>query len=129
MRADPTDAERKLWYLLRDRRLGHIKWRRQHVIDDRYIVDFVSFEHRLIIEADGSQHADNRTDIVRDAYLASQGLTVLRFWNSDVLTNLEGVAVSILEAVKSSGAQLRGIPLPCPLPQGERGSSGADINA
>ena len=112
MRANPTDAERKLWYLLRDRRLDQLKWRRQFIVDDRYIVDFLCFSHRLIIEADGSQHADNRDDAKRDNWLKAQGFSMLRFWNSDVLKNIEGVADAILAAVESFGAQTRATPHP-----------------
>ena len=107
MRANPTDAERKLWHLLRDRRLDYLKWRRQFIVDDRYIVDFACLSHRLIIEADGSQHADSREDAQRDDWLKSQGFTILRFWNSDVLTNIAGVADAIIAAVESFGAQTR----------------------
>jgi very-short-patch-repair endonuclease len=112
MRANPTDAERKLWYLLRDRRFEHLKWRRQFIVDDRYIVDFACLAHRLIIEADGSQHADSREDALRDDWLKSQGFTMLRFWNSDVLTNIAGVADAIMAAVESFGAQMRATPHP-----------------
>jgi very-short-patch-repair endonuclease len=119
MRANPTDAERKLWYLLRDKRLGELKWRRQEIIDDRYILDFVCYEHRLIVEADGSQHAESADDIERDAWLVEQGFKVMRFWNGDILTNIEGVAESILHAVGILGAQTCADPTPIPLPQGE----------
>ncbi len=112
MRANPTDAERKLWHLLRDRRLDHLKWRRQFIVDDRYIVDFACLAHRLIIEADGSHHADNREDTRRDDWLKSQGFAVLRFWNSDVLTNIAGVAEAIMAFVESFGAQTRATPHP-----------------
>ena len=125
MRANPTDCERKLWALLRDRRLGAVRWRRQEVIDDRYNVDFVSYAHRLIVEADGSQHAESRSDRERDIWLEEQGFTVLRFWNSAIASNIEGVAEAILAAVQSSAAQTRGDPTPFPLPQGEGGLGGS----
>ena len=112
MRANPTDAERQLWHLLRDRRLEHLKWRRQFIVDDRYIVDFACLTHRLIIEADGSQHADSREDAQRDDWLKSQGFTILRFWNNDVLSNIAGVADAIMAAVESFGAQTRATPHP-----------------
>jgi very-short-patch-repair endonuclease len=110
MRREPTDAERKLWQMLRGKRLQGFKFKRQQPID-RYIADFVCFERRLIIEADGGQHAGG-ADAERDAYLTSQGFTVLHFWNNDILTNPEGVATAILAAPAP--------PLPNPLPQGER---------
>ncbi len=112
MRANPTDAERKLWHLLRDRRLEHLKWRRQFIVDDRCIVDFVCLSQRLIIEADGSQHADSRDDARRDDWLKSQGFSILRFWNGDVLANIAGVADTIIAAVESFGAQTRATPHP-----------------
>jgi very-short-patch-repair endonuclease len=67
-----------------------VKFRRQHVVAP-YIVDFVSLERWLIVEADGSQHADNIADRRRDAYLLRLGFRVLRFWNNDVLENHSGV--------------------------------------
>jgi very-short-patch-repair endonuclease len=112
MRANPTDAERKLWHLLRDRRLEDLKWRRQFIVDDRYIVDFACLSHRLIIEADGGQHADSREDAQRDDWLKAQGFTILRFWNNDLLTNIAGFADAIMAAVESFGAQTRATPHP-----------------
>jgi very-short-patch-repair endonuclease len=120
MRANPTDAERKLWYILRDKRLNGLRWRRQQVIDDRYIVDFICFEYRVIIEADGSQHAENEADVARDSWLNEQGFKVLRFWNADILNNMEGVVETIIAAVQNNAAQTCGDPTPNPLPQGER---------
>lgn len=90
MRREPTDAERRMWRLLRDRRLGSFKFRRQEQLG-RYIVDFVCFDRKLIVEVDGSQHADNAYDAERDAWLRSRGFDVLRFWNNDVVTNSSGV--------------------------------------
>jgi len=90
MRANPTLAERRLWAMLRDRRMPAAKFRRQHVIAP-YIVDFACLERRLIVEADGSQHADSVSDRQRDAYLGRLGFRVLRFWNNDVLENATGV--------------------------------------
>jgi very-short-patch-repair endonuclease len=84
MRTDQTDAEAKLWRLLRGRRLSHLKFRRQVPIG-KYIVDFVCFERRLIVEADGSQHAESRHDQQRDAWLVERGFTIVRFWNVEIL--------------------------------------------
>ncbi|WP_295490952.1 endonuclease domain-containing protein [Sphingorhabdus sp. EL138] len=120
MRANPTVAERKLWYILRDKRLNGLRWRRQQVIDDRYIVDFICFEHRVIIEADGSQHAENDMDAARDTWLKQQGFTVLRFWNADIFNNMESVVETIIAALQNNAAQTCGDPTPNPLPQGER---------
>ena len=83
-----------LWSILRDKRLTNSLVRRQ-VINDRYIVDFISFDHRLIVEADGCQHAESEYDEWRDAYLKQQGFIVLRFWNSDILNDSDGVTEAI----------------------------------
>jgi 2-isopropylmalate synthase len=95
MRGAPTDAELRLWRLLRDRRLNGFKFRRQVPIGP-YIVDFLCVGARLIVEADGSQHAESHRDQVRDVYLASQGWKVLRFWNPDILRNRESVLDTIV---------------------------------
>jgi len=93
-----TDAERKLWYALRDRRFAEFKFRRQVPIG-RFIVDFVCFEARLVIEVDGGQHADNLQDQYRDRWFAANNFRVLRFWNNEVLANLEGVMTVLAEAL------------------------------
>ena len=98
MRQNPTDAERRLWSVLRAKRLGGYKFKRQQRLD-WYIVDFVNFQHRLIIEADGSQHADS-ADAKRDGWLRSQGFTVLRFWNNDILARSEIVSDAIWNALQ-----------------------------
>src|SRR3546814_18592896 len=117
MRSNPTDAERRLWSILRTGRLEGLRWRRQEIIDDLYIADFICFEHRLIVEADGGQHAENAYDANRDTYLTAQAFRILRFWNNDVLTNSDGVADAILDAIDSSGAQPRAEPSPPPPPR------------
>ncbi len=121
LRRDATDAECRLWSMLRGRQIGNAKFRRQQPIGP-FIVDFVCLEHRLIIEADGSQHGESPHDSVHDAYLRHQGIAVLRFWNYDILTNDEGVADMILaEMARIEGGQSL-LPLsPTPLPRGERG--------
>ncbi len=100
MRANPTDVEKRLWSILRAKRLCDYKFKRQVVIDS-YIADFVNFEHRVIIEADGSHHADNIYDEKRDAYLKHQGFKVIRFWNKDALKETAAVAEAILHALTS----------------------------
>jgi very-short-patch-repair endonuclease len=98
MRAHPTEAEKRLWSILRDRRLARHKFRRQQIIEP-YIVDFVCFAHRLIIEADGSQHADNKDDLRRDAWLRGHGFRILRFWNNQVLGDTASVSSAIFAAL------------------------------
>jgi very-short-patch-repair endonuclease len=105
-----TPQEVKLLTKLRELKALGFKFRRQAPIG-RYIVDFVSFRSRLVIEADGGQHGLPRTaltDQVRDAFLLAQGFRVLRFWNSDVDENLTGVMESILAALNQTppGASL-----------------------
>ena len=99
MRSRPTDAERALWQLLRAKRFAGYKFKRQVPID-RYIVDFICFAHRLIVEADGSQHADSTYDAERDAHLIGLKFRVIRFWNNDILTNIEGVSEAIWAALQ-----------------------------
>ena len=99
LRAVLTDAERKLWHRLRDRRLNGAKFVRQAPIGP-YFADFVCRESKLIIELDGSQHIDSAHDATRDAFLVSQGYSVLRFWNDDVLRAIESVCETILAAVE-----------------------------
>jgi len=89
-----------MWCILRDRRLAGFKFRRQQPMGP-YFVDFVCFSHRLIVEIDGSQHADSTTDGARTEWLTSQGFRVMRFWNNEVLKNEEGVCLSILDALTS----------------------------
>ena len=88
-----TDAERVLWKQLRSRRLQY-KFKRQ-VPRGTYIVDFVCLEKKIIIEVDGAHHLNNSYDKNRDTWLSEQGYRVLRFWNSDVLKNTEGVLEKI----------------------------------
>ena len=100
LRRSSTDAERRLWSALRDRRLTKYKFRRQHPIG-AYIVDFACTRHALVIELDGGQHADNAADARRTAWLESEGWRVVRFWNNDVLGNVSGVIEAILGALQT----------------------------
>jgi very-short-patch-repair endonuclease len=112
LRRNLTDAERTLWQSLRNRRRGDRKFRRQVPIG-RYIVDFLCEECRLILEIDGGQHAQSQGyDDARTRYLNTCGYHVLRFWNTDVLENLEGVLTVILAetARPSPGAARRPLP-------------------
>jgi very-short-patch-repair endonuclease len=99
LRRQSTKAETKLWFALRDRRLGGFKFVRQEAIGP-YVVDFICREKRLVVELDGGQHADNVRDTVRDAALTADGYKVLRFWNSDILSNEEGVLTVVLATLQ-----------------------------
>jgi very-short-patch-repair endonuclease len=97
-----TPQEVKLWVKLRELKPLGFHFRRQAPIGP-YIVDFISFRSRVVIEADGGQHGmpdGIRSDQVRDAFLLSQGFRVLRYWNSDIDSNLAGVMESILSALR-----------------------------
>ncbi len=99
LRRQQTDTERLLWGRPRRRQLGGYKFRRQHQIG-LYICDFASLDGRIVVELDGSQHAERYTyDARRDGFLRSAGYRVLRFWNADVQTNLDAVVETIFEAI------------------------------
>jgi very-short-patch-repair endonuclease len=100
LRRDATLAERRLWQQLRFRQLDGHRFRRQAPIG-RFVVDFVCFEQRLIVEVDGGQHAERaQEDAKRTRWLEGEGFRVLRFWNSDVLQNTEAVVESIRGALR-----------------------------
>lgn len=94
LRAEMTDTENALWRRLRRRQLMGSRFRRQVPIGP-YIADFVCLEKRLVVEVDGGQHNAGE-DANRDAYLGAHGFCMLRFWNNDVLGNVEGVCEVIL---------------------------------
>ena len=98
MRADPTRAEEALWDVLRGRRLAGVKFRRQVPLRG-FILDFVSFERRVIVEVDGWQHIDSVRDVARDALFRAEGFCVLRFANEDVLDDLDSVRYRILAVI------------------------------
>ena len=100
MRREPVANERTLWKLLRDRSLEGLKFRRQ-VPMGRYILDFVCFQHRLIVEADGPTHADSAHDRERDAWLRGQGFMVLRFANCLIEQNPQSVLDAIVAATEN----------------------------
>jgi very-short-patch-repair endonuclease len=108
LRVSMTDAERKLWRALRARGVG-AKFRRQVPLGP-YVVDFVCFESKVVVEVDGGQHAESASDIRRDRYFQDRGYRVLRFWNNDVLLNLDGVLAVIFSSDPSPGTPLRGAP-------------------
>jgi very-short-patch-repair endonuclease len=91
LRNHATDAEQTLWRHLRNSQLEGVKFRRQQPVEE-YIVDFVSFIPKLVVELDGGQHAENwQYDQKRDACLRNNGFAVLRFWNNEVFENIDGV--------------------------------------
>jgi very-short-patch-repair endonuclease len=115
LRTSSTDAERKLWHHLRASQLGGARFRRQHPVGI-YVLDFACVQQGLAVELDGGQHAD---DVVRDArrtaWLEAQGWRVLRFWNNDVMGNVEGV-LSVIAQALNAGSRPPPQPSPC---QGE----------
>jgi very-short-patch-repair endonuclease len=94
LRANQTDAETVLWNRIRNRQVDGHKFVRQVPILG-YICDFVCRERRLIVEVDGGQHNESAADVIRDRRLTEDGYRVLRFWNNDVLGNIEGVLTAI----------------------------------
>ena len=131
MRRDGTDAEQRLWQLLRNRHLGDFKFRRQHPLPP-YTLDFYCDAAKLCVELDGGQHADAAArDARRDDFLQAQGIRTLRVWNNEVMQNLEAVLQAIWNALHeapSSGAARHLLPEgeesrapspPRPLPGGE----------
>jgi very-short-patch-repair endonuclease len=101
MRQNPTKEEAKLWGILRKNQLDGIHFRRQHPIGP-YIVDFCALRQRMIIELDGSPHTDqNEYDHERTHYLRSKGYRVLRFWNDEVMNDIDAVLMRIEEEFKT----------------------------
>jgi very-short-patch-repair endonuclease len=106
LRRDMTDAERRLWQKLRQWPEGRAHFRRQATIGP-YFADFACHSRRLVIELDGGQHAIGQQvarDATRDAFFDANGYRVLRFWNHDVMKNLEGVLTVIAEAIDGNAA-------------------------
>ena len=118
LRTNMTEAERAIWQYLRAEQMG-VKFRRQTPIG-QYIVDFVCFSHKLVIEIDGGQHADSASDQARDAFLVSQGFKVLRFWNNEVVQQLDGVyetvRLALIELMHGDEAVESSHPHPNPSP-------------
>ena len=101
LRHEMTEAEKRLWYWLRAHRFGGVGFRRQTPIGP-FIVDFVSHEGQLVIELDGGQHNERKSDARRDRWLVAKGYRVLRFWNSEILSNRDGVLEIIAHALSQS---------------------------
>jgi len=106
LRRRSTEAERKLWALLRDRRLAEFKFRRQVPVG-RYVADFACYEARLIVELDGRQHAESVRDKIRDAELERRSFQVVRVWNNDLSQNHDGVLEAILAAARGRASTER----------------------
>jgi|SRR3972149_8219256 len=97
LRKNPTPAERKLWSVLRNNQLMGVKFRRQHAVG-RYVVDFCSIKKKLVIELDGSGHLESEDhDIERTKFLNQKGYRVIRFWNDQVMNDLESVISVIMD--------------------------------
>lgn len=112
LRREMTDAEQLLWRHLRMQQIGGCKFRRQHPLG-RYILDFVCLEAALVVEVDGGQHAENEEqDLLRTMFLSQQGLHVLRFWNNDVLKDIESVKQVIWNALGKVGTEPPSQPSP-----------------
>ena len=115
LRKNATDAERKLWSKLRYRQLGGYRFRRQVPIG-QFIVDFACLSHRLLIEVDGGQHVERVAyDLARTRWLESRNYRLLRFWNIDVLKDIDGVLDTIYQALAAADTLH-----PNPPPQGGR---------
>ena len=113
LRNNPTDAERRLWRAICNRQLNGVRFNRQVPIGP-FICDFVARTPKLIIEVDGGQHAiEAAADIRRTRFLEERGFRVIRFWNNEVLENIEGVVEAVVQALKN-------MPSPTP-PAGGRG--------
>ena len=97
LRQNATECEKQLWAALRNRQLDGFKFRRQATIGP-YVVDLLCAEHRLIVEVDGGQHGDE-ADLSRTRCLERQGYSVIRFWNHEVIENLDGVLESVRQAL------------------------------
>ncbi len=101
LRSELTEAETHLWQHLKARQVCDKKFRRQHPVGN-YILDFACIEARLAIEVDGGQHSEMQSqDNLRTAWLETQGWKVLRFWNNEVLQNIEGVLEKVLKTLKT----------------------------
>ena len=117
LRKNASVAENRLWYVLRNRGLARQKFVRQLAVGP-YIADFVCRELGLIIEVDGGQHSDSTGDAARTDYLNMQGYSVLRFWNSEVVENMDGVFSAILRVIEGSPSPHRPVATGPPSPTG-----------
>ncbi len=123
MRKNSTKAENLLWQKIRNGQLG-FKFRRQHQIDNKYIADFICLEKRLIIELDGGQHNDRPKDKDRTLYLENNNFKVIRFWDNEILQNIDGCLEILLKEIS-----LLNNPSPCPSPARGEGISATYANS
>ena len=123
MRKNSTKAENLLWQKIRNGQLG-FKFRRQHQIDNKYIADFICLEKRLIIELDGGQHNDRSKDKDRTLYLENNNFKVIRFWDNEILQNIDGCLEILLKEIS-----LLNNPSPCPSPARGEGISATYSNS
>ena len=100
LRRDSTNAELRLWNKLRSRSINGYKFVRQQPVG-RFVVDFICRDRRLVVEIDGGQHAENKRDVVRDQWLYEHNYKVLRFWNHEVMSNMDGVLQTIADALQA----------------------------
>jgi len=101
LRKRSTEAEITIWQKIRSKQLNGHKFKRQQPIGN-YIVDFVCFDRKLIIEIDGGQHAiEKEKDQQRELWLQSEGFAILRFWNTEIFENIDGVLASIMEKLNT----------------------------
>ncbi|MEG3084655.1 DUF559 domain-containing protein [Sphingomonas sp. PB2P12] len=121
LRRNATEAEDRLWYQLRSRRLKNFKFRRQVWIGP-FIADFLCMDAMLVVEVDGSQHIDEAAyDNSRTVFLATKGYRVIRVWNNDVMQRMDGVLAAILDGLTRVPSPSHASHGPLPLPVGERG--------
>ncbi|PBC01071.1 endonuclease domain-containing protein [Mesorhizobium sp. WSM3860] len=104
MRSDSTKAENILWQALRNRQLEGLKFKRQVPLDG-YILDFACFEAKLILEVDGGQHSESQRDAERDRHFAMKGFRTVRFWNDEVVRNIDGCCLTILAEIRKGSSQ------------------------
>ena len=99
LRENQTEAERIFWNAVRQKRLDGYRFRRQYPVGP-YFADFACVERKLLVEIDGGQHCENKKDEIRTACLEKDGFTVLRFWNNDILENIDGVLQTLLTSLR-----------------------------
>ncbi|HEX8215486.1 MAG TPA: DUF559 domain-containing protein [Allosphingosinicella sp.] len=117
LRREQTDVERAFWLKVRDRRLDGFKFRRQATVGP-HVADFLCVEAMLVVELDGGQHCED-VDRGRTAFLNERGYRVLRFWNGDVVENMDGVLATVLEALHGVKKKKKTLTQPSPAKAGE----------